>query len=167
VISNVAQIRTVPGTVTMVAQQTLQFSAVLTDAAGNVLTGQTVGWSSTSPTVASITAAGLVTAVAPGVATITATEESTGRTATAVVTVLPRVATSEISPSNPSFFQGQSVQLNVAFFDASGTSLMGRPTIWQSASPNIASIGRSIGGGLASDHHLGDRGLAAVHRLRL
>ena len=145
VISNVAQIRTVPGTVTMVAQQTLQFSAVLTDAAGNVLTGQTVGWSSTSPTVASITATGLVTAVAPGVATITATEVSTGRTATAVITVLPRVATSTISPSNPSFFQGQSLQLNVAFFDAGGTSLMGRPTIWQSASPNIASIGRSSG----------------------
>ncbi len=145
VVSNVAQMRTVPATATMVVQQTLQVAAVLTDAAGNVLTGQTVGWSSSSPTVASVTAAGLVAAVAPGTATITATEVSTGRTATAALTVLPRVATSTISPANPSFFQGQALQLSVSYFDAGGALLTGRPVIWQTSSPDIANVGRSSG----------------------
>ena len=145
VVSNVAQIRTVPASATMVVQQALQLAAVLTDPAGNTLTGQSVGWSSSSPTVATVTTSGLVSAVAPGAVTISATEVSTGRTASTAIVVVPRVATATITPANPSFFQGQGLQLTASFFEAGGTPLTGRPVLWQSSSPDIAVVGRSSG----------------------
>ncbi len=144
VVSNVAQLRAVPATATMVVQQTLQVAAVLTDAAGNVLTGQAVAWSSSSPSVATVSAAGLVTAVGPGTATITVTEPSTGRSATATVTVVPRVASAAIAPADPSVFQGQALQLTALFRDSTG-ALLTRATIWQVSSPQVATVGRATG----------------------
>jgi uncharacterized protein YjdB len=144
VTSSVAQIRIAPAAPTMVVEQTLQLSAVLTDASGNVVGGQTVEWGSSTPAVASVSAAGLVTAVAIGTTTITVTEVTTGRSASAVVTVVPRVASASISPANPSVFQGQAVQLSVAFLDANG-GLLSRPTIWQVSAPQVATVGRSTG----------------------
>ena len=145
VVSNVAQIRTVPAAATMVIQQALQLAAVLTDAAGNTLTGQSVGWSSSSPSVATVSSSGVVLAVAPGAVTISATETSTGRTASTTIVVVPRVATATITPANPSVFQGQGVQLTVTMFEAGGNPLTGRPVLWQSSSPDIATVGRSSG----------------------
>jgi hypothetical protein len=55
------------------------------DSAGNVLTGQSVSWSSSNSSVASVDGAGLVTGQATGSATITAT--SGGVSGTATVTV--------------------------------------------------------------------------------
>ena len=69
---------------TLVPQQTTQLSATPKDASGNALAGRAVTWSSSASIVASVNA-GLVTAVAPGSATITATSE--GKSADAVITV--------------------------------------------------------------------------------
>ncbi len=52
-----------------------QFTATTYDAAGNVLTGRSVTWSSSDSKVASVSATGLVTAVGPGSAVIAATSE--------------------------------------------------------------------------------------------
>lgn len=163
VVSNVAQMRVTPLAATLVSQQTAQFTAVLSDAAGNLLTGQVVTWSSSSPSVATVSATGLVTAVAPGQTTVTATEGSTGRTATAAVTVVPRVASGNISPSNPSFFAGQTVQLAVSLFDPTGTLLAGRPIIWQSSAPDIATVGR--GSGLVTGVAAGTATIVAIDSL--
>lgn len=69
---------------TLVPQQPTQLTATPKDASGNALAGRTVTWTSSASTVASVNA-GLVTAVAPGSATITATSE--GKSADAVITV--------------------------------------------------------------------------------
>jgi alpha-tubulin suppressor-like RCC1 family protein len=61
-------------------------TAVLKDAAGNVLAGRSITWSTNASPFASIGAStGIITGVAPGIATITATSE--GKTGTATVTV--------------------------------------------------------------------------------
>jgi len=65
--------------------QTLQLSATTQDAAGNFLTGRAVTWSSTQPSVATVSATGLVAARVPGTAIIVATSE--GQPGAAVVTV--------------------------------------------------------------------------------
>ncbi len=65
--------------------QTLSLSAVLKDANGNALTGRTVTWSSSATNVASVTGAGVVTALAAGLSTITAT--TGGKSASATITV--------------------------------------------------------------------------------
>lgn len=64
---------------------TRQVSATLKDADGNVLTGRTISWSSSSSAVASVSGSGAITSGAFGAATITASVE--GKTATVSVNV--------------------------------------------------------------------------------
>ena len=91
---------------TLAVNQTAQATATLRDASGNVLTGRTIVWSSSSPAVASVSASGLVTAVAAGVATIVATSE--GKTGSAALTV-----TAATPVVGVAVFPGQSIQAAV------------------------------------------------------
>jgi hypothetical protein len=83
--SPVATVVLSPDSTALVPQQTLQLDATLRDAGGAVLTGRPIVWNSDPQAVASVSQTGLVTALAPGQATVTATSE--GRTGSAVVTV--------------------------------------------------------------------------------
>jgi uncharacterized protein YjdB len=74
-----------PTTVTLAPGQTTTLAASVRDGQGNEVTGQTVTWTSSANTVATVTNAGLVTGVAAGNATITATAGR--RTGTVAVTV--------------------------------------------------------------------------------
>src|SRR2546423_8975867 len=71
---------------TVEAGSTVQLTATLKDAAGNVLTGRTVMWMSNNTGLATVNGRGLVTGVTAGSATITATSE--GQTGTAAITVV-------------------------------------------------------------------------------
>lgn len=64
---------------------TALLSATTADAAGNALSGRTITWGSSAPTVATVSSGGLVTAVGSGAATITASSE--GKTGSANTTV--------------------------------------------------------------------------------
>ena len=68
--------------------ETIQLAATLRDQSGNALNGRTVGWTTSNGSVASVSSTGLVTGVAAGAATITATSE--GKAGTAAITVTPR-----------------------------------------------------------------------------
>ncbi|PYP70257.1 MAG: hypothetical protein DMD36_07200, partial [Gemmatimonadetes bacterium] len=70
----------------VVVRGTDQATATLKDAAGNVLTGRAVSWSSSNSSIASVNTSGLVTGVAAGSATITATSESKSGSAAITVT---------------------------------------------------------------------------------
>ncbi|MBV6520187.1 MAG: hypothetical protein MNPFHGCM_00292 [Gemmatimonadaceae bacterium] len=70
---------------TLVPTQALQLTATPKDGNGNALTGRTIAWTTSAPTVASITASGLATAVGVGTAAITATSE--GKSGTINLTV--------------------------------------------------------------------------------
>ena len=82
----VASVAVAPGSLTVVIGRSQQLVATLKDAKGNVLRGRQVTWTSSAPTVASVTSTGLVTAVALGTATITATSE--GKTGSAAISVV-------------------------------------------------------------------------------
>ena len=70
----------------IVTGQTKQLTVVLRDASGAELTDREIAFSSSNTAVADVSATGLVTAVAPGQATITATSETkTGTVAVRVV----------------------------------------------------------------------------------
>jgi hypothetical protein len=47
--------------------ETLQFVAVVRDAAGNIMTGVTVSWSVVKPNIASVNSSGLATGLAVGI----------------------------------------------------------------------------------------------------
>jgi hypothetical protein len=87
----VATVTVAPATVSIQKNATQQLTATLRDSSGNVLTGRAITWSSSSMSAATVSAAGLVTGVNSGSATITATSE--GKSGTAVVTVLTTPST--------------------------------------------------------------------------
>lgn len=73
-------------TSTLVPQQTVQLTAVTKDQGGATLTGRTVSWTSSQPAVATVNpTTGLVTALAAGATTVTATSE--GISGTMLITV--------------------------------------------------------------------------------
>ncbi|HEX2220170.1 MAG TPA: Ig-like domain-containing protein [Gemmatimonadales bacterium] len=80
----VAEVVVTPGEAALLVGQTVAFTAGALDAAGDPVPGATITWSSSDPGVATV-AAGTVTAVSPGSATVTATSE--GRSGTVQVTV--------------------------------------------------------------------------------
>jgi hypothetical protein len=83
----VATVAITPATVSLVVGTTQQLTVVTRDAANNVLTGRVVTWAASDQTKATVDANGLVTAVAAGTTTITATSE--GKSGSVQITVTP------------------------------------------------------------------------------
>jgi len=75
-----------PASATINAGATVQLTATVAPANA---TNQAVSWTSSNTAVATVSASGLVTAIAAGTATITATTTDQGKTATAPITVNP------------------------------------------------------------------------------
>jgi len=129
--------------------QTAQASAVLRDGTGNVLTDRTITWTSSASGIASVSSSGLVTAVAAGAATVTATSE--GLAGTASVTVIApgglptrMEAVSALSQTGPPGFPVVQAPAVVAK-DASGNPVAG-----VSVTFTVTAGGGSISGGSAS-----------------
>ncbi len=80
-----------PGQASITVGTVLPVYLVARDTAGNVTTAPSVTWSSTAPTVATVSTSGVVTALIPGTTEITAT--AAGRTASAQIVVEASVAT--------------------------------------------------------------------------
>jgi uncharacterized protein YjdB len=74
-----------PDTATVAPLGTVQLAAVVRDPGGAVVSNPAVSWSSGSPLVADVSSSGLVTALLPGTAVISAA--SNGATGTATITV--------------------------------------------------------------------------------
>src|SRR5216117_767674 len=81
----VASVVVTPQTSTIGPGETVHLSAVPKDAAGNTLSGRTITWSTSDASVAMVSTAGLVTGVAAGSATISATAE--GKAGQSAITV--------------------------------------------------------------------------------
>jgi uncharacterized protein YjdB len=127
-----------PFTASLEVGQTLRLTPVIRYSDGTFLTAQRVTWTTSDPEVASITAAGLVTAVRPGSAMVTAVAD--GDSATASIIVLAPVAVIEITPDSPTITTGTSVQLMATVLGAGGTRVAGRVASWSTSDPAIATV---------------------------
>lgn len=91
--TTVASITISPATIDLVVGgPTASLSATVAASDGRPLTNRPLTWSSSSPTVATVSSSGVVTAVGAGTATISATAEGVTGTATARVSVDPCLA---------------------------------------------------------------------------
>ncbi len=116
-----------------------QFTAVAYDAAQNPLTDRTITWSTSNAAVASVTQTGLMTAVGPGAANITATAEGKSGVSTVSVSQAP-VASIVVTPSPLSMSVGQTTQLTAALADSAGNVLSGRTVTWSSSNTGVATV---------------------------
>lgn len=83
--TSVAFVEIRPSESRLIEGETVQLQARLEDAAGNLLSGRSVSWSSNPSSVASVDPNGLLRALAPGSAVITAVSEGVQGTATVSV----------------------------------------------------------------------------------
>ena len=128
-----------PSVSTLTVGSVLTLETQITDNDGNVLTNRPVTFASAAPAVASVTAAGVITALAPGNARITATSE--GKTGLASVQVVPLpVAALEITPSTASLFVGAVRSFSVVARAANGTALTGRSIAWRSGATSVLTV---------------------------
>jgi hypothetical protein len=84
-VATVANVIVILNSSSLSVGQSTQASAIARDASGNILTGKSVTWTSMNPSIAAITASGLVTALAAGSATVRATVD--GKTGDGSVSV--------------------------------------------------------------------------------
>src|SRR5207245_11274032 len=109
---------------------TVQLTAAPKDASGNPLSGRVVTWASSNTAVATVNGSGLVSGVAAGPATITATSEGQSGMATVTVTNVP-VATVAVSPVTAGVEAGATVQLAATPKGGSGKRPASRVVRWR------------------------------------
>ncbi len=106
------------------------------------MSGTPFVWSSSNPSIVTVTAGGYATAVAPGSTTIVAT--SNGVTGTAAVTVTSNPNTtpssSSVSPPSASLVIGGTQQLSAVVSNLVGGLLGGLVTTWSSSNTSVASV---------------------------
>lgn len=133
--------------VTLVSARTMQAMVVLRDERNAALTGRRVTWASSNPAVAMVDATGLITGVASGTTTISASAE--GKNATAELTVIPAPVNSvAVTLAQGTVTQGSSTNATVVLRDDLGVILSGRAVTWSSANPLVATV--SAGGAVTA-----------------
>src|SRR5207302_712258 len=125
-----------PMSASVTVGQTVQLAATTTDAAGNVLSGRAVAWTSSDLGVATVSSSGLVSALAVGSATLAATSEGHGATVALTVSSVP-VASVVVSPASSSAQVGASVQFTAVPKDLAGNALTGRAVSWVSSNGSV------------------------------
>ena len=121
---------------------TAQLRAEVRDRDSTVMTGVTVTWTTSASSVATVDAAGVVTALGNGTAAITASAGSAS--GSAVVAVTQEVVSVEVSPSVTELTAwGETVQLTAEALDANGHPLVGTvgaDFLWESADALVAEV---------------------------
>jgi uncharacterized protein YjdB len=131
-----------PSQATIAAGTTVQLSPTAKDANGNLLGGRPFTWTSDQPTIATVSASGVVTGVAQGVARVTV--EAEGKTAVALVTVTPiAIASIDVAPATANLAINATVQLTATPKDAQGQPLPGRIITWITGAPSVATVTQS------------------------
>lgn len=133
-----------PATASVAVGATVSLSASVKDAQGNVMQGQTVTWITSNASVATVSASGIVTGVATGPATITATSSGKSGTASVTVTAPPQVVTTvTVSPATASIAVGATVALSATVKDAQGNTMTGQTVTWSTSNSATATVNSS------------------------
>jgi uncharacterized protein YjdB len=140
----VKSVTVAPATLSLAPTQTGTLTATVTDANNTVVTTRPVSWSSSDPLIASVSTTGVVTALLPGTATITASSGGQSGTAAVTVTAVP-VASITVSPSSASIVQNATRTIDATTRDAAGNTLTGRTVTWTTSDATIASLSATSG----------------------
>jgi uncharacterized protein YjdB len=127
-----------PTTATVGIGSTQQLSATIAPANA---TNQTVNWTSSNTAVATVNSSGLVTGVAAGTSTITATTADGNKTATSAVTVTTIPVTGvSVSPATVNLYAGNTQQLSATVSPANATN---KTVTWSSSNTAVATVNSS------------------------
>jgi uncharacterized protein YjdB len=148
--STIASITVAPASTSLTVGQTTQAVATARDAQGAVIGGSTFTWTTSNPSVATVSGSGLVAGTGTGSATISAA--SSGRTGSMALTVSApgptgAVASVTVSLSPSSITIGGSSQATAIARDANGAVISGKTAAW---SLGVASLANISSGGVVT-----------------
>ncbi len=126
-----------PLSATIEAGGTQQFNASARDEAGNPMQGVLFNWSSSNPSVAVVSEAGLATGVGGGDALIRATAEGVTGSGQLEVRALTTIT---VSPAFSTIMIGESQQLTAVAADQTGAPLDGIELTWNTSDPALATV---------------------------
>lgn len=109
---------------------------------GASLTGRALSWTSSNPSVASVSSTGAITALTPGTTSIVATSEGQSGSATLTVVAVP-VAVVTVTLAQSSITVGTATTASATLRSASNDVLTGRAILWTSSNPAVATINMS------------------------
>ncbi|MBX9856523.1 MAG: Ig-like domain-containing protein [Gemmatimonadaceae bacterium] len=140
----VASVQVTPSLSTIAVGANVQLSATARTASGSTISGKTVTYSSSAPSVLSVTNSGLVTAIATGSAAISATVD--GISASATITVTPPPVTSlVVALSTASLVVGGTTQATVTARSSDNQIVQNVVAAWSvPVGPTVVSV--STGG---------------------
>ena len=119
--------------------QTVQLVAQSKDGGGNNVSGSFT-WVSRTPANATVSAAGLVTAVANGTSYVVVTEAG-GTKDSALITVAQTLASITVTPGNRSIYLTRSFSFTAQAVDGLGHALPSNPTFtWSTTAPAVATV---------------------------
>jgi uncharacterized protein YjdB len=124
------------------ASTTLTAAALF--ATGDTIPGLPIQWTSSNPAIATVSQAGVVTAVSDGQATIQCT--SAGVAGSRAVRVAAAIASVVVTPEFAEIEPGETQQFTAVLRDRLGNVVTGRDVAWTVVDPQVASID---GNGLA------------------
>lgn len=118
--------------------ETVQLTAMVRDQNGRTISDAAVSWASGDPSVASVSASGLVTATGDGETGVTAAAGTA--TGSAEVTVRQRVSSVVVSPPSASLAEGDTLRLRAEARDAGANEVEGTEFSWSSADVSVATV---------------------------
>jgi hypothetical protein len=108
------------------------------------MSGQSVTWSTNNSAAATVSQSGVVTGVAAGSATITATSSTkSGSSAITVTAAAPVVTTVTVAPPSASIVAGTTVTLQAIVKDQYGNTMAGQTVNWTSSNTAAATVSPS------------------------
>jgi uncharacterized protein YjdB len=137
--ASVASVTVTPSTAITQTGRTTQLTATAKDSAGNVLGGRTISWASSNSNVATVSSGGLVTGVAAGIATISATSGTQQGTAQITVDPIP-VASVVLTPASANLSARQTLLVIATPEDAKGNAIGGQTITWTSSNTGVATV---------------------------
>jgi uncharacterized protein YjdB len=128
-----------PATAGMVVERQTTLRATAVDASGKPIAISPMHWSSADPAIATVSGAGVVSALTPGRVNIAASAD--GVTGIAIVTVSPLdIADVVVLPETLTVMQNATGQLSAAAFAPSGDAVPGLSVVWGSSRQSIATV---------------------------
>ncbi len=136
----------------------VQLQVTMHDRFGGKLGGRLATWSSADPGVATVSPAGVVTAMSEGLTEISVA--SGGRTAVIGIKVTaPAVTAIRLSPAESAMAIGEQRRLVASAVNPRGRVLFSLPVTWASSDPTIATVSAD---GTVSGHRMGSVKIAAT-----
>ena len=169
----VATIIVTPSTSTLAINAQLPLQAQVQDGSGAVVPDAAVTWTVQDPKIVSVSASGVVTALAIGTSQVAANALGKSGLATVTVTRTP-VANVVLLPNKIDATVGSTTQLSAVAYDGAGNALSDRAITWSSSNQAIATVSTTglvtaVAAGVERVGCVGERvdvELGRVHRQR-